>query len=411
MPEAIAAIRNDLLAQCTRTEPDLVAVASNLRGLYGNASDLAKLVATQVGEIRALVDGNHLTDYFSIETARTPGCKEAFAGFAEEMRVIGVKVLALVDHIGTDATQTQAEQSRVLEGLAKNFEQLRTVATEAETTVCTTSREVQSLLGTLFNSLKDVEVHSQEVARHANEAVYQLQFGDIGRQKSEHIVAALDEIAPELYDASTEDELERKATAVTQTLILQAGQMQLIHTEIGKAQSQLSGCFAGLGDRTRQLADLIRLLDQSPGQPSGTVNPFVRLRTDLTYLKALQEEGRGLLRHARETGKAASKAVTCLSGYLHELSSVNHKMHLLALNAIIIAHSLGEEGTVLRTLAGEVDALFRESSLGVTEIMTALQAMSAHSNEIPTGQATGPEEPSSDRLQLGLRACTDNMVG
>jgi hypothetical protein len=458
-PRVLSELSAELVDQNVRTEPDFVSLGKDLRNLYSNASQLSKMVSDGVSEVRSSLDvskiagqdgiaGRSLKDLllgleetsdglqtlrqvtrelgrlggrvrdidriavflkssvfnFAIESARSPQCQAAFGSFAEEMRQLGDKIAGLAEKIGTQTRSTHRTQNEVVDVISSNLQQLHELAKKVESASHSTSSEVEELLHSSFASLQEAERNSQQIARFANDAVFQLQFGDIVRQKCEHILEALQTAQDVLSKVRSKEELQDAAAKVDLTLAVQAGQLELIRKEIETARRKLGECFSGIGRETMQLNRVIQALQGPSSAQENGEGPFDALKADLLRLAELQERGMSSRNQARETSRHASELVKQLSTNLEQVKLINREIHLQALNAIIKTASLGDQGVTLEVLSMQVDRLFRESNQGVTEIMDILQSIvaCADAGKIDVESEFSQESSLRGSLLIGL---------
>ena len=254
--------------------------------------------------------------------------------------------------------------------------------------------------------LQDAESCAAKVSCHAQEAVFHLQFGDIIRQQSEHILASLEEAVILLKGGASESAPESRTLAAG-ILTVQVSQIESITREVADAYQKLNASFEGISAGTQRFAESF---DQSgqPGHSGVGLAPLNALLADAESLERLQAEGCGLSQQARAAAQSAMESLARLAEILNQVKAINHDMHLQALNAIIKTAALGTAGATLEVLAIEVDRLFRQSSEVVESITLTLEEILSCARETiaENGQVTGESAE-----QVGLRTELESISG
>lgn len=415
----VAALSQLLAERNARTEQDFVRLGDALRLLYADSTGLAGLVRERAEALRLALQESRLTGEhglaaqmlhelhtvldevstlvctlretrgalgqlqgqvqnilrigvylnssvvgFSIESARHPDCQQAFGAFVEELRTLATRVLNLGEEISQDAKDTHTIQARNLGELSAGFERLRHLVEDLESTARKTSEEARQLLDTCFDALRDAQDCASAIVQHTDEAVFQLQSGDIIRQKSEHIIAALDEAAPVALTGSYAE--------MASILKVQAHQIEAIVGESHSAHARLTNSFESIASETIRLSQALRRARNASAGHGAASHPLDEFVRDCQRMHNLQQQGRSLGDRARATADKAATAASRLTRHFAQLSAINFDMHLQALNAIIKTAALGRRGATLEVLSSQVDRLFRDSNDQVSEILATL---------------------------------------
>ena len=335
-------------------------------------SDAMRRLCGEGRQMRRVASLLEVSGYgFAVESARTAASQQAFSAFVDELRKLAGKVGTLGESIADQARLAQEESERLGRSMAVGLKELGQLTARAGETVRQTSARVQNVLDASWTALQEVERGTGKIAGHAGEAVYHLQFGDIVRQKLEHIGEALG---------------ETDSAHLDHQLQVQAGQLELVAEEIAAARQQLDRSFGALAEETGQLASTIGRLGGG-GDGMGE-DPLAELRAGFTHIEELQRRGRELSTGARETSARAMGTAARLSSHLAEVEEINRQMHLQALNAIIKTALLGEEGRTLEILSMHVHGVFMESSGLVAETVEVIAGLSRDAESCATGEAT-----------------------
>ena len=298
-------------------------------------------------------------------------------------------------------TATEHAQEREWRALSENHARLCRLVQQVETTASVTAAEAQALLDAAVAALEQAEGRTRQISRQANEAVYYLQFGDIVRQKTEHIAAALNDAADLLATAAAQRDTGRQARAVDELLRIQISQLEAIRTEVGTAQRQLGESFHRLAQETLQLKETLQPWQPSLAGRAAGPDPLESFRTDLRQLETLHDQGQELRRQARHIAHTAVEAATQLGAHVDEVKAINADIHLRALNAIVKTATLDSQGATLSVLSMQLDGLYRQSNEVVNEVVAILESILRQAGAV-SQQADVAESASGARLQAGM---------
>ncbi len=443
--ERFAALTASATAIRQRTEPDFLQLARDLRRLHEGAAELSRTTREHVGSVRDVFEQNRLigggglaeraladlqsglgeaeerlrmlgrtcgamrrlhgqgeqmqrvasllevSGYgFAVESARSTARQLAFSAFVTELRRLAAKVGALGEAIADQAKAAEEESERLSRTMTANLAELSKLTERADRTVRQTALRVESVLSASWTALQEAERDTARIAAHASDAVYHLQFGDIVRQKLEHVADAFREAGPEHAD---------------HVLSVQAGQLELVGEEIASARQQLDRAFAGLAEETRRLAGTIGRFGGEGGKGEAGEDPLAELRAALAGIEELERRGGELSAGARATFDRAMETAGHLARYLDEVEEINRQMHRQALNAIVKTALLGEEGRTLEILSMHIQRVFGESNDLVAETVGVIESLAACAQ---SGNAAGGFEEDTAAVP---RHVLDQLAG
>ena len=317
---------------------------------------------------------------FAVESARSAARQLAFSAFVTELRRLAAKVAALGEAIAEQARSAEEESERLGRTMTANLAELGKLTERADRTVRETALRVESVLNASWTALQEAERDTARIASHASDAVYHLQFGDIVRQKLEHVAEAFEQAGPEHAD---------------HVLSVEAGQLELVGEEIASARQQLDHAFAGLAEETRRLAGTIGRFGGEGQEGEAGADPLAELRAALGNIEELERRGGELCAGARATFDRAMETAGHLSRYLAEVEEINRQMHRQALNAIVKTALLGDEGRTLEVLSMHIQRVFGESNDLVAETVGVIESLATGSPQQDTAAV-----PRNDLDQL-----------
>ena len=333
---------------------------------------------------------------FAVESARTAECQQAFGSFVDEIRGLARRITTIEEKVGGELTRARNEETQRFRELEAELGTMRELARQLEQTSEHAANEVQLGFDRTVALMDAARQRSARLRQHTEAAVYHVQFGDITRQKNEHIVTALQEVAATLQGKGKHSGIRKVATEADQTLAIQVGQMEVVGEELASARQQLEQSFAQIAGATAEFVALLQ--DREQAGASGESDRLRTLKADFDRLLELDEKGRSLRRRAAETAGHAYATAERLAAQMQEVQAINREMHLLALNAIVKTAALGHSGRTLEVLSMQVHELFREASgvvAGITEQTERLQK-----RDPQTADATGTAREDDVKLRL-----------
>ena len=427
-----------------RTEPDFLQLARDLRGLHEGAAELSRTTREHVRSVRDFFEQNRLTGAgglaeraladletglaeaqerlrmlgrtcgamrrlrsqgqqmqrvasllevsgygFAVESARSAARQLAFSAFVTELRRLAAKVASLGEAIAEQAASAEEESERLGRTMTANLVERGKLTERAEGTVRETALRVESVLNASWTALQEADRDTARIASHASHAVYHMQFGDIVRQKLEHVADAFREAVAE---------------HAAHVLSVEAGQLELIAGEIASAREQLDRAFAGLAEETRRLAATIGRFGGEGVEGQEGEDPLAELQAAFTNIEELERRGGELCAGARGTFERAMETAGHLSRYLSEVEEINRQMHRQALNAIIKTALLGDEGRTLEVLSMHVQRVFGESNDLVAETVGVIESLSAGAQASSAAGGVEQDVAAVPRQDLGQLA-------
>lgn len=448
---ALGRLANALEAITRRTDPEFVVLANELKGLHASAMELSadtqanaaslrdaleqvKLsggrelalrameelrsrsretsenlaslgrVAGALGELRhkgqameRLATLLAVSRYsLAVECGRTEERREAFYEFVGVLEELGNQVRLLGAQISDEAAGVRLEFDRLIDNIGAGQAELTRLEGRSESAARAACDEVQRLLDSAWTTLAGSEGLTSAIGQHAGEASYYLQFGDIVRQKLEHVLAALQDAAAV---AAGRPARSREA-AIGRILAVQSAQMDTVEAEVRSAGEKLEITFAGLAQDTERLATGMRRFGLAEEKADGGREAFEYAETCLSDLLKLGSESAALGREAGAMSDRARSASADFARYLEQVQALNHRMHLQALNAIVKTAHLGGEGGTLGVLSLYVHDIARQSDEIATATTVVLERIEAHSR-CSAGKNTA-RAGASDELRRGL---------
>lgn len=392
----------------------LAAAAADLTNLLSVAGDLQRLRGdvARIRRVATFVRTSALG--FAVESVRTREGQAQFDSLVGALRSLADRITDLAEAMETNARQAQSAHETQWRSLSAAHASLALLGRELATAADLSATAAQTLLDHLLEALHHAEDRMSQITRRADEAVYYLQFGDIVRQKTEHVGAALREAAGLLLTAARKRDFRTRATAVDQSLAVQIAQLDAIQQEVQTAQAKLAHAFHGLREDTAALQSLLDAWHEQPADSPARMDPLEAFKTDWQHLERLQRRGHELQIGATRTAQQTIAVSSRLSGHLAEVKAVNAEIHFQALNAIVRTASLDQQGATLSVLSMHLDWLYREADALVRTIVGTVETILAKASQAGTSRtpAAGlaPATASLDRLDAAFAACRQTSL-
>ncbi len=299
---------------------------------------------------------------FAVESARDQESQVAFGSFVEEIRGLSRRTGEVEGRIGEQLAAACDAETSALSRIATELKELSGLAEQLTETSARAAADVQARLDDILAALASMRDRSLAIRQHTEEAVFHMQFGDIVRQKIEHVVEALGNAAGALSGDGAQRGTE--LAGVARALAVQAAQLEAVEQELSLAERQLGLAFSQIGEAATGLGD------SSAGGATRRAG-VVELRdmlAEFDQLRNLVVKEQRLREEAFTSGQEAFGTAARIAGQMKEVETINREMHLLALNAIVMTAALGEAGATLEVLSMQVHELYRQADAAVGTI-------------------------------------------
>jgi methyl-accepting chemotaxis protein len=370
-------------------------------GVQDNLSQIASVVnrldvigkasaeATRIGMVLRVVGLN-----IAIEAARSNGSAGMFSTISQELREFSNNVLAIAEAI---ARESQIARHRLLEAqgrLTKDMLALGTLTGDARKVVEATVEAIAVLMNQAVQSLEDADGHGREVSKGVAQVVMGIQFHDSLSQRIGHIATALDEAAAG-FDGGQAKRIDSQTLANAASVVsLQIAHLEAAVTEIDTVYREQKSAFDTIQAHVVQLTEGFTDIRSQPEASGKAVGSFGALEGAMGELKTLHDRGKALIETFLATTAAASRCTERLQGKMGDIRSIRMETRMKALNAIISAAHMGQEGRTLEVLAQEIKTLSDQANDFVTPVTAMIEAVSDTVSGIRgQGQASEPRQP------------------
>ena len=210
----------------------------------------------------------------------------------------------------------------------------------------------------------------EEIARKIAGVVAAVQTYDITRQQLEHVHEALALIAKRLHDeidspCESVDELSQSYAGLT----IQIYQLNNIKATVAGWTSQIRTCSAGM-------------LSVSASEVAG-VSPLVldqerEVSSRIAHIELLEQESQSQSEKMRRTLAGLSDLAQVIGDHIQKSKTVLNRLHLLSLNSMIEASSLGRHADTILSIAKSIVEISAEWSENTDQSGNAMEEILKH---------------------------------
>ena len=346
-----------------------------------------------------------LSVYTRIESAAITEMNISFYAIAEDVR-------NLSDLIDSKCSNIQAETELLITLIGQSISQLSQLAERQETAadiLNETRGNIDSVLekhGARTTAIEHISEFSRNVYKNINNIVVSMQIDDITRQKIEHVVTALNEIAERLKGFElgkiNESEQNELARLVADTCRIQSA--QLCHAKDG-LQSEVNLII-------RNLNEIISLIGEVSADSIGMLG--ISELANLSFLTDIQKDINRIEKFAYQSDDVIQKLFSTMSSlaqkssnmssFLDEIDEISSNIQLIAINTQIGGAHTGESGKAISVLAEAIQSLSKDTSRQATTVSEQLIRM------ISSWKKLGDEtDLNSAQMGSDVREMVDDM--
>lgn len=225
----------------------------------------------------------------------------------------------------------------------------------------------QSSTGTL----QTISSRYRAISKSIGEVIVSLQFHDITRQRMEHAMTALQQLAPECAGSDGAGGLSTAEMA--STCRLQADQLRHAMQAMIQAVEQIRRNLQALV--ADESAISTTTLDLAGFDAAGEHSFLAGIEQELISLGRAFDEYGQINQHIAEAVTSILDTVRDMSGFATDISRMGTEMRFVAMNASINAARIGDRGVSLGVLAINTQELARQTSDDIQVIADALQSI------------------------------------
>jgi methyl-accepting chemotaxis protein len=317
-----------------------------------------------------------------IESNASERSRDMFSAVSGEINDFHQKVSDISHALRDEVNATRTRQVETQHDISRGLDHLGHLKENAEKSVARALHHIKALMQTSRHTMENAGEQSRLISEKIGEMVVGLQFHDSMSQIIEHISHALQDVRQLCSDKELPAEFntleDNRLTGAHYILRLQnahieqliADMNQVYHNQYQALQTIIDGMHTFTTGLSEIHCTSETALRQSPEEP------FERLQAALKELQQIFCKGRELTEHMHHMAAEASEAATRLSGFAQKIGKISFDIKIMALNAIVKAEHLQDNGRPLAILAQEVSRLSDQSEHFSRKVVQTLQDIS-----------------------------------
>lgn len=336
-----------------------------------NIHTLMQITKT-LGHLKNHLDGftkivrmlNVLCNSTRIENARLVGQDVGFEALADDVRKLAFMIEAKCGELSERSSSLEAVIRQTLSSLSAiksmQHSQARVVQENArESLESLTERYEKSSVGAGNISRK-----YDDISKNIGEIVTSMQFHDITRQRIEHVTQAVASLQNEDMSSKGRNMPKangwrsmltprRKVPAVAGDVCnLQAVQLQQAGGELVSAVNRISRGLSGIAAYILEISEEARGMVGVDGKADQSF--FTEIEASVASAASALSEYGDASNEMRTAIVSVGSTLGDMSAYAGQIEGIGAKMKLIALNAIVRASHVGEEGAALSVLSEHI---------------------------------------------------------
>ncbi|SPF38964.1 hypothetical protein SBA4_2270013 [Candidatus Sulfopaludibacter sp. SbA4] len=324
-----------------------------------------------------------------IETSRLGGRGAGFSDLADEVAPLSASIQSTGEGVLEAASRLdRSVQSAVRSGSGIRARELR---------------EMPALISGVTGSMaafkerqrkaRDASVsqagRNREVCEAIDHLVESIQFHDITRQQIEHVAQALAELGTGFHGGRAGgDTAPPEARAV---LTLQSSQLSSAERAFASSIGRIERDLESIAVRVRAMAEDVRSLMGMTEDDQSSF--FLQMEASFTAILDGLEASTAAQAEMRSTAAGLEETIAGMRQSVEQIRGVEIQIQRIAINATIRAAHLGDAGSALDVIAGEMQRLAFDSNRNTEDVAGALDAMSEAARRASAGSRTEASDP------------------
>ena len=310
----------------------------------------------------------------NIENSRLQNGQNTFHNLAESVN-------SLSQHISVKSTEIEARSKQIEVMGKKQFGEIQHLESARAVQASSSIQSIQSCLADVSSKqqflremIETVSIDISEISRRIGDVVHSIQFHDITRQMIEHVqtalrkqTAALDEILSR--ESASFQDLSRSDAHLLQLndiCALQAAQLKNAKDDIARAMETIRQSLDAIIRDVIDVSDEIGRMNSSAD--TGNKICMDNMKDNIDFVTSSIHTFVDSNVQLNQTLKSVFDVIQEMGGYADDIRIIGADIELTAINGLINAARLGDEGAALSVLADAIQKLSGESREKVTRI-------------------------------------------
>lgn len=405
----VGAIARSSLSKLNNCHSD---IHTDLQYIEGIIHNLDKLRRVSAGVEKIAMFFRLLGFNIAIESSRAAETTDMFQVVSEQIHQLSSKVTGIIGGIQEEALKTHNSQTAAFDRIAKDLNRLRNLTNDADRTVETSLLEIERIMELSIEALERAALHTENISRQVGEIVVGIQIHDSMTQGIANMIEVIDD-AVQIFTGQRNNKKypPDRYSHLSSVISFQRIWLKESISTILNAYEKSTSAFNKISVEIDMLGEslsgsgLVVLGECGPSGSADADDPFPVLASALSRLKGIIDEVNSLVEGINTSASEASDTADRLSESMSRVAEISSETHIIALNAIVKAAHLGEQGRALEVLAQEVKKLSDQTNEFSAGVKNLLDNVSTSVDELRSRVSDEPrnnEENSGAEIDTGI---------
>ncbi|MDM8515386.1 methyl-accepting chemotaxis protein [Desulfobacterales bacterium HSG16] len=405
----VGAIARSSLSKLNNCHSD---IHTDLQYIEGIIHNLDKLRRVSAGVEKIAMFFRLLGFNIAIESSRAAETTDMFQVVSEQIHQLSSKVTGIIGGIQEEALKTHNSQTAAFDQIAKDLNRLRNLTNDADRTVETSLLEIERIMELSIEALERAARHTENISRQVGEIVVGIQIHDSMTQGIANMIEVIDD-AVQIFTGHRNNRKypPDRYSHLSSVISFQRIWLKESISTILNAYEKSTAAFNKISVEIDMLGEslsgsgLVALGECGHSGSADVDDPFPALASALSRLKGIIDEVNSLIEGINTSASEASDTADRLSESMSRVAEISSETHIIALNAIVKAAHLGEQGRALEVLAQEVKKLSDQTNEFSAGVKSLLDNVSTSVDELRSRVSDEPrnnEETSGAEIDTGI---------
>ena len=230
-------------------------------------------------------------------------------------------------------------------------------------------------------TMQSISGISDDIFQKMTVVISSMQFNDITRQQVEHVIEALDELTTDLKlqqkGESTSDSTDL-VCKVGDVCDLQKAQLQQAKSSLNAAVEQIFTSLHGISFNAQDFSGKVNGLAESGSMDDSSF--LAKMNSDITKISSLLSDAEMSNNEIVQSILTVTKTIDEMVSSLQEIEAIGNEIEMIAVNSMLKASNIGNEGAALAVMAGFIKNLSKNAQRGINTISSSLKQISQSAN-------------------------------
>lgn len=319
-----------------------------------------------------------------IETSRSQSLSDNFSIIANEIKQLSETILSLSKTVRENVSESEDRFFVIDRDIVQGIHDLGVLTEDAKNSFYDAMIETDQWLQNANDIAHKNGIVSKQIIDKVGDIVMSLQFQDSMRQRLEHITASLTDMHDMAKAVDEKDKASHDSLAMVFELsALLTHQIDAIIQEAHDVSGRCARSFDTIQGYMVDIEGDVKAMMQKDLRKSKGIKQNSKSKNQLNQtlheFTSVKQTGDQLVDRIKIIYNMASEISSSLENQVGQIHQISMDAHIKALNAIIAAIHLGDEGKTLSVLAGEMKGLSDLTDTLVREINSILVELVAGS--------------------------------